>query len=144
MVFFSPIPNIELQKEKRPRENPEEGRGRFSSRKGWCFSVSVVEKLNEFNASHQGEVTCHDLSCSNSLALLQRTVPTIRPHASAFSLLNQHSLVLQKLGWGWKPVMLVSWAGLAQGAPSAVASSREGVRMTQSGVEYPPLAAVTS
>lgn len=109
--------------------------------------MSVVGKPNEFNASHQREVTCYDSSCSNSLALLQRTIPTIRPHASAFSLLNQHDLDFQKRGEGrgnTTSVMLVSGAGLAQGAASAVASVREGVSMTQRRMGYPPLAAATS
>lgn len=146
--FFSPIPNIELEEEKWLRENPRERRGRFGLWKGWCFCVSVVGKPNELNVSRQGEVTCYDSSCWNSLALLQRTVPTIRPHASAFSPLNQHSLDFQTreggTRCGGKPVMFMSWAGLAQGASCAVASSTEGVRMTQHRVGYPPLAAATS
>lgn len=112
MFFFSPIPNIELEEEKWLRENPRERRGRFSSWKGWCFCVSVVGKPNGLNVSCQGEVTCYDSSCWNSLALLQRTVPTISPYASAFSPLNQHSLDFQTregvTRCRGKPVMFMS------------------------------------
>lgn len=142
--FFFPMPNTELEKESGWERILGKGRGRFSSWKGWCFCVSVVGKPNELSISHQGEVTCYDSSCWNSSAVPQTAVPTLRPCLQSSKAAQPWFWSTGGRGAGEKPGMLMSWAGLAQGAGSAAASCAEGVRVTQHGLGYPPLAAATS